>query len=62
MDETMVGLMEIVGPLILLAVLVWVVMRGRRSKGEASMDVTDRATRREYADEEQMRREGTDDR
>jgi len=26
------------------------------------MDVTDRATRQEYAEEEQMRREGTDDR
>ena len=61
MDETLVGLMEIVGPLILLAVLVWAVMRGRRAKGEASMDVTDRAPRSEDADEEQRRREGTDD-
>ena len=45
-----------------MAVLIWAVMRGRRAKGEASMDVTDRATRSEYADEEQRRREGTDDR
>ena len=62
MDETLVGLMEIVGPLILLAVLVWAVMRGRRGKGEASNNVTENATRREYAEEEQRRREGTDDR
>jgi hypothetical protein len=62
MDETLWSLITILGPIILLVVLVWAVMRGRRNKGEASMDVTDRATRREYAEEEQMRREGTDDR
>ena len=59
MDETLLGLMEIVGPAILL---IWVVVRSRRRKGEPPMDVTERATRREYAEEEQMRREGTDDR
>ncbi|NUS99625.1 MAG: hypothetical protein HOP96_01460 [Sphingomonas sp.] len=62
MDETLLGLMEILGPILLLAVLVWVVVRSRRRKGEPSMDVTERATRQEYAEEEQMRREGTDDR
>lgn len=62
MDETLLGLMEIVGPIILLVVLVWVVMRSRRHKGEAPMSVTERATREEYAEEEKMRREGTDDR
>ena len=62
MDETLLGLMEIVGPIILLAILVWVVLRNRRAKGEAPMSVTERATRDEYADEERRRREGTDDR
>jgi hypothetical protein len=62
MDETMLGLMEIVGPIILLGLLIWVVMRSRRRKDEPPMDVTERATRQEYAEEEQMRREGTDDR
>ncbi len=62
MDETLWTLVDIVGPIILLLVLVWVVMRSRRRKNEAPMDVTDNATRREYAEEEQMRREGTDDR
>ena len=62
MDETLWSLVTILGPIILLVVLVWAVMRGRRNKGEASMDVTERATRQEYAEEEQMRREGTDDR
>jgi hypothetical protein len=55
-------LMEIVGPIILLVILVWVVLRNRRGKGEAPMSVTERATREEYAEEERRRREGTDDR
>ncbi len=54
--------MEIVGPVILLVILVWVVVRSRRRKGEPPMSVTERATREVYAEEEQMRREGTDDR
>jgi len=62
MDETLWSLVTILGPIILLVVLVWAVMRGRRGKNEASMDVTENATRREYAEEEQLRREGTDDR
>jgi hypothetical protein len=62
MDETLWTLVDIVGPIILLAVLVWVVLRSRRRKNETPMDVTENATRREYAEEEQMRREGTDDR
>lgn len=62
MDETLLGLMGIVGPIILLVILVWVVLHNRRSKGEAPMSVTERATREEYAEEERRRREGTDDR
>jgi cytochrome c-type biogenesis protein CcmH/NrfF len=61
MDETLWGLMNIVGPLILLVLLVWVVLRARR-KGEPPQDVTERATHDAYAEEEKMRREGTDDR
>lgn len=62
MDETLLGLMEIGGPIILLVILIWVVLRSRKTKGEAPMSVTERATREEYAEEEKMRREGTDDR
>ena len=61
MDETLLGLMEIVGPIILLALLVWVVLRARR-RGGPPKDVTERGTQEAYREEEKMRREGTDDR
>lgn len=62
MDEFWWALMNIVGPAILLFLLVWVVLRARRHKGEPPQDVTERATHDAYVDEEKMRREGTDDR
>ena len=57
MDESMVGIMEIVGPIILLIVLIWLVMR-RRSTGKTGR--TEQATRELYAEEERRRRDGTD--
>ena len=57
MDETLVGIMEIVGPVILLIVLVWLVMK-RGSTGKTGR--TEQATDQLYAEEEQRRREGTD--
>jgi len=62
MDETLVGLMEIVGPLILLVLLVWVVVRSRRRRDEPPQSVTEQATRDAYRSEEELRREGLDDR
>ena len=50
--------MDIIGPAILLIVLVWLVMR-RRSTGKTGR--TEQATRELYREEEQRRREGTDD-
>ena len=58
MDESLLGIIEIVGPVILLIVLVWLVMR-RRSTGKTGR--TEQATRELYTEEEQRRREGTDD-
>jgi hypothetical protein len=49
---------DVVAPAILLIVLVWLVMR-RRSTGKTGR--TEQATRDLYAEEEQRRREGTDD-
>lgn len=57
MDESLVGIMEIVGPVILLIVLVWLVMK-RGSTGKTGR--TEQATDQLYAEEEQRRREGTD--
>ena len=58
MDESLLGIMEILGPVILLIVLVWLVMR-RGSTGKTGR--TEQATRELYTEEEQRRREGTDD-
>ena len=57
MDESMVGIMEILGPVILLIVLLWLVMR-RNSTGKTGR--TEQATSDLYAEEEARRREGTD--
>lgn len=57
MDESLLGLMEIIGPVILLIVLIWLVMR-RRSTGKTGR--TEQATGQLYKEEEQRRREGTD--
>jgi len=58
MGQSMIALMEIVGPIILLIVLIWLVVQ-RRSSGKTGR--TEQATRDAYADEEARRREGTDD-
>ena len=63
MDETLLGIMEIVGPVILLVALIWLVMRSRRRPGQTTDTTarTERATEDLYREEEQRRREGTDD-
>ena len=64
MDESLWGLMTIVGPAILLVLLAWLVMRSRRRTSQTTdtTEHTEQATRDNYAAEEQRRREGTDDR
>ena len=58
MDEGSWWIIDILGPAVLLIVLIWLVMR-RRSTGKTGR--TEQATRDLYAEEEQRRREGTDD-
>jgi hypothetical protein len=58
MDETQWWIIDLVGPAILLIVLIWLVMR-RRSTGKTGR--TEQATRDLYREEEQRRRDGTDD-
>ncbi len=51
MDEGLLGMMEIVGPIILLLLLLWLVIRSnRRRRGEPSESVTERGTRDIYAE------------
>jgi hypothetical protein len=57
MPHALLGIMEIVGPAILLIVLLWLVIR-RGSTGKSGR--TEQATHELYQDEEQRRREGTD--
>jgi len=59
MPHTLVGIMEIVGPAILLIVLLWLVSR---SRSNGTDERTEEGTRELYAEEEVRRREGTDDR
>ena len=58
MDVALWGLMNIVGPAILLILLLWLALRGR-SNGKSSR--TEQATDQLYKDEEERRRQGTDD-
>ena len=57
MDETQFWIISVIGPVILLIVLIWLVMR-RRSTGKTGR--TEQATHELYQEEEQRRREGTD--
>jgi hypothetical protein len=57
MDQAQWWIIDIIGPAILLIVLIWLVTR-RRSAGKTGR--TEQATRELYRDEEQRRRDGTD--
>jgi hypothetical protein len=58
MASAMWWLMDVIGPVVLLIILVWLVFL-RKSKGTDR--TTYEGTKREYAEEERRRREGTDD-
>ncbi len=58
MANAMWWLMDVILPVILLIALVWLVFL-RKSKGTSR--TTYEGTKREYAEEEKRRREGTDD-
>jgi len=58
MDQTLLAVMEILGPAVLLIVLIWLAMRGRSNRTSST---TEQATDHLYKEEEKRRREGTDD-
>jgi len=49
-ENSLLTIMEIVGPIVLLLLFVWVIMRNRKSK--ISKDVTEDATRANYEAED----------
>ena len=57
MDESLFGIMSIVGPAVLLIALIWLVMRRRADR---TTNETEAGTRDLYREEEQRRRDGTD--
>jgi hypothetical protein len=58
MDQTLWGIMTILGPVLLLIALVWLVLK-KRTTGASGR--TENATHDLYREEEKRRREGTDD-
>jgi hypothetical protein len=52
---------EVIGAAILLAVILWAVLRTPSKGRETSNPTTERATDELYEEEERRRREGTDD-
>jgi hypothetical protein len=57
------AIINIVGPLLLAAVLLWALLRNRRSRKDGvDTDRTEQATRDLYREEEERRRTGDDGR
>jgi membrane protein implicated in regulation of membrane protease activity len=61
MGHAAAWLMDIIAPAILLIVLIWLVIKVRSNRDNASNRRTEEGTRELYAEEEERRREGTDD-
>ena len=61
MDETQWWIIDIIAPAILLIILIWLVIRVRSDRNTEENRRAEEGTRELYAEEEQRRREGTDD-
>jgi hypothetical protein len=53
--------MDVALPAILLVVLIWLVIKMRSNRDNAANRRTEEGTRELYAEEEERRREGTDE-
>jgi uncharacterized membrane protein len=60
MDQGSLWIMEIIGPAVLLIVLIWLVIRARSNRDKVDNRRAEEGTRELYAEEEQRRRDGTD--
>jgi hypothetical protein len=61
MDESLWGIVNILGPVLMLIVLIWLVMRTRSKRSDGENQRAEQGTHNLYAEEEKRRREGTDD-
>lgn len=61
MGHASAWIMDIIGPAILLIVLIWLVIRVRTGRQMPPRSETREGTRELYAEEEERRREGTDE-
>jgi len=61
MGASLWWLVDIVGPAVLLILLIWLVVRNRSNRDDQLNRESEAGTRNLYAEEEQRRREGTDD-
>ena len=61
MGHASAWVMDVIGPAILLIVLIWLVIRVRSNRNDASNRRTEAGTREVYREEETRRREGPDD-
>jgi hypothetical protein len=61
MTQANFWIISIIGPAILLIVLIWLVIRARNNRNAPPTSETREGTRELYADEEERRREGTDE-
>jgi uncharacterized membrane protein len=61
MGQANFWIISIIAPAILLIVLIWLVVRRRSGRDDALNRRAEEGTRDLYADEEERRREGTDD-
>ena len=61
MGHAAAWIMDIIAPAILLIILIWLVIRVRSSRNTRANRRAEEGTLELYAEEEERRREGTDD-
>jgi len=61
MDKSQWWIIDVIAPAILLVILIWLVIRVRTNRKPPPMSETKEGTRELYAEEEERRREGTDE-
>jgi uncharacterized membrane protein len=61
MDEAQFWIIDIIAPAVLLIILIWLVIKVRSNRNTEANRRAEEGTRELYAEEEERRREGTDE-